>query len=251
MKKLFPMVVAAGLILAAGLWAQPKPKSQKEYDALMAVMNATDPDAQIKAIDNLLTNFADTEFKVIALQQATQAAMQKGDAEKVVIYAERTLQADPKNYTVMLMLAQMTAQRTREHDLDKEEKLKQAEKLATDAIELVKTAQKPRPDLTDEQWNGAKKDFEAQGYESLGMAAMVRKKYPDAIAQFKKATEVQSTPDPATKVRMASAQNSAGNYDAAILVLDAVLADQQLHPAIRQVAGQEKLKAVQGKAAKK
>lgn len=250
MKKLFSMV-AAGLALTAALWAQPKPKSQKEYDAIMAVMNATDPDAQIAAIENLLTKFADTEFKVIALQQATQAAMQKNDAEKVVIYAERTLKEDPKNYMVMLMQAQMTAQKTREHDLDKEEKLKQAEKLATDAIELLKTAAKPRPDLTDEQWTGAKKDFEAQGYESLGMVAMVRKKYPDAVTNFKKAVDTQGTPDPATKVRLASAHNFAGNFDAAILIIDAVLTDQQLHPAIRQVAGQEKLKAVQGKAAKK
>lgn len=250
MKKLFSMV-AAGLALTAALWAQPKPKSQKEYDAIMAVMNATDPDAQIAAIENLLTKFADTEFKVIALQQATQAAMQKNDAEKVVIYAERTLKEDPKNYMVMLMQAQMTAQKTREHDLDKEEKLKQAEKLATDAIELLKTAAKPRPDLTDEQWTGAKKDFEAQGYESLGMVAMVRKKYPDAVTNFKKAVDTQGTPDPATKVRLASAHNFAGNFDAAILIIDAVLTDQQLHPAIKQVAGQEKLKAVQGKAAKK
>lgn len=250
MKKLFSMA-AAGLVLTVGLWAQPKPKSQKEYDAIMAVMNATDPDAQIAAIENLLTKFADTEFKVIALQQATQAAMQKGDAEKVVIYAERTLKEDPKNYMVMLMQAQMTAQKTREHDLDKEEKLKQAEKLATDAIELLKTAAKPRPDLTDEQWTAAKKDFEAQGYESLGMVAMVRKKYPDAVTNFKKAVDTQGTPDPATKVRLASAHNFAGNFDAAILIIDAVLTDQQLHPAIKQVAGQEKLKAVQGKAAKK
>lgn len=250
MKKLFSML-AAGLVLAAGLWAQPKPKSKGEYDALMVVMNAQEPGAQIKAIDDLLTKYADTEFKVMLLQQATQAAQQKGDMEQMTFYAERTLKADPKNYIVMLMLSQSIAQKTREHDLDKEEKLKQAEKYATDSLEILKTAQKIRPDLTDEQWNGAKKDFEAQGYESLGMVAMARKKFPEAAAEFKKAADTQASPDPATKVRLAAAYNSAGNFDAALLTLDAVLADAQLHPAIKQVAGQEKLRAAQGKAAKK
>lgn len=241
----------AGLSLASGLWAQPKPKSQKEVDALMAIQNATDPDVQIAAVDNLLTKFADTEFKVMALQMATQAAQQKGDLERMTVYAERTLKEDPKNFMVMLMLSQSIVQKTREHDLDREEKLKQSEKYATDGMELLKTAAKPRPDLTDEQWAGAKKDFEAQGYESLGMGAMVRKKYPEAAVQFKKAADTQATPDPATKVRLASAYNSSGNFEGALLVLDAVLADQQLHPAIRQVAGQEKMKAAQGKAAAK
>ena len=132
----------------------------------------------------------------------------------------------------------VTSFRTREHDLDKEEKLKQAEKYTSDGLELLKTAGKPRPDLTDEQWAAAKKDFEAQGYDSLGMVAMVRKKFADAVAQFKKAADTQATPDPATKVRLASAYNSVGNFEGALLVVDALLADQQLHPTIRQVAAQ-------------
>jgi uncharacterized protein HemY len=238
MKKVLSLM--AGLALVSGLWAQPKPKSQKEVDALMAIQNAADPDAQIAAVDNLLTKFADTEFKAMALQMATQAAQQKGDMERMTVYAERSLKEDPKNYMVMLMMAQSIAQKTREHDLDKEEKLKQAEKYATDAQELLKTAVKPRPDITD---------FEAQSYESLGMCTMVRKKYADAAVQFKKAVDTQATPDPATKVRLASAYNSAGDYDGALLVLEPVLADAQAHPTIKQVAGQEKMKASMAKAA--
>ena len=249
MKKV--LLLVAGLGLASGLWAQPKPKSAKESEALMAIQNATEPDAQLAAIENLLTKFADTEYKGMVLQMAVQVSQQKGDAEKVVIYAERTLKHDPKNFMVMLMLAQTIAQKTREFDLDKEEKLGQAEKLANDGIEISKTAPKFRPDLTDEQWAGARKDFEAQGYEALGMSAMVRKKYADAAVQFKKSVDTQASPDPATKVRLASAYNSSGNFDAALPVLDALLADQQLHPTIRQIAGQEKMKAAQGKAAKK
>ena len=90
-------------------------------------------------------NFADTEFKAIALQVAAASAQQKNDFEKMVVYAERTLEADPKNYPAMLMLASGIAQRTREFDLDKEEKLGRAEKYANSAIELVKGRPKAAP----------------------------------------------------------------------------------------------------------
>jgi len=251
MKKALWMMAVAAVLAVSGLWAQPKPKSQKEMDALMAIQNAQGPDAQIAAVENLLTKFADTEFKVTALQMATQSAQQKGDLGLMTGYAERTLKADPKNYIVMLMLAQATVQQTREFDLDKDEKLKNSEKMVNEALEILKAAPKFRPDLTDEQWAGAKKDFEAQGLETLGMTAMVRKNYPEAVNQFKKAVEVQGSPDPATKVHLARAYNAVANYDAATLTLDAVLATPDLHPSIRTVAGQEKLKAAQAKAAKK
>ena len=118
--------IALSFALVAGLalgQAQPKPKSQKEVEAIQAIFNAQDPDGRIAAAENLLTNFADTEFKAIALQVAAASAQQKNDFEKMVVYAERTLEADPKNYAAMLMLANGIAQRTREFDLDKEEKL--------------------------------------------------------------------------------------------------------------------------------
>ena len=59
-----------------------------------------------------------------------QAYQMKGDSDNVIIYAERVLkEGDPKNYEAMLMLSESYAQRTREFDLDKEEKLGKADKL--------------------------------------------------------------------------------------------------------------------------
>ena len=175
------LVIGCGAGLVMGQAKQPKPKSQKEVDAIMAIQNATTPDARIEAIENLLTKFADTEFKVMVLQMAAATAQQKGDMDKMIIYAERTLEADPKSFSAMLMLAQGWASRTKEFDLDKEEKLARAEKYAKDALEQMKTAEKFRPDITDEQWAASKKDFGAQAHEALGSVAMVRKKYDVAI----------------------------------------------------------------------
>jgi len=245
------LVAISCLLLATSLWAQkqPQPKSQKEVDALMAIQNAQDPDTRIKAVDDLLVNFADTDFKSFALMMATDAARQKGDFEKIVIYGERALEADPKAYAVMLMMASSIAQRTREHDLDREEKLGRAEKLANDAGEILKTAPKMNPQLTDEQWAQVKNDFVGQQHEALGLVALGRKKYDDAANAFKAANEASG--EPAHLVRQAQALNLGGKHDEAIAICDKVMAISDAHPQIKQVAQAERARATQAKGAKK
>src|SRR5258708_25135854 len=198
------------------LWAQ-KPKSQKEAEALQALqaaMGAQPPnvDAQIKAIENVLTNFADTEYKVALLQLAMQIEGQKGDFAQTTFYAERLLEADPKNAFAFVTLAGETARHTREFDLDKEEKLTKVDKYAKAAIEAAKEMPKPRPDITDAQWEGVRKDLQAQAYESMGQAALLRKKFDDSIADFKQALAVQATEDPATWVRLGQAYEEGGKF---------------------------------------
>jgi len=239
------IVLGALLVSAALVFAQqqPKPKSQKEVEAIQAVFNAQDPDTRIAAVENLLTKFADTEFKAIALQAAAMSAQQKNDYEKTIIYSERTLEADPKNYAAMMMIAATLAQRTREFDLDKEEKLGRAEKLAKQGIETVSVAVKPRPDIPDDQWEIAKKDSLADGHQALAMCAMTRKKYDVATAEFKTALELAPQADASLMVRAAAAYNEAGKPDEALALLDKVNAMPNLHPAVKQVAASERVKA--------
>src|SRR5690349_4498364 len=69
--------------------AQPKgpaPKSQGEAEALQALAKAQgNPDATIAAADNLVTKYADTAFKDVALFMEAQAYRQKGDPVKAQI----------------------------------------------------------------------------------------------------------------------------------------------------------------------
>src|SRR5579884_3111469 len=150
--------------------AAPKPKSQKEVEAIRAVQAATDPDAKLAAIDNVLTSFTDTEYKPLLLDMAVEAAEQKGDLALVQVWAERDLQSNPHSYVAMLAEANSVAASTKEFDLDKDQKLATAEKNAKGAIEELKTAQKPMPGIPDAQWEASKKQSQAQAYQILGLS---------------------------------------------------------------------------------
>jgi tetratricopeptide (TPR) repeat protein len=225
--------------------AGPKPKSQKEVDALQKVQQATDPEARIAAIDNVLENFSDTEYKLILLEMATQSAQQANDLAKVVVYGERTLKVDPKNATAELAIAAATVQNTKEFDLDKDKKLDQADKYANDAIDSLKTAPPPNPQMTDAQWQEAKKQMTAEAYASMGASAALRKKYDVAVNNYKTAADTDASP--VILARLASAYNEAKQPDNAIATCDKVLAMADAPAPVKTFVQQEKAKAQKAK----
>ena len=228
---------------------QLKVKSQKEGEAIQAMFTAQEPDARIAAAMNLITKFADTDFKSTAFYIAAFSAMQKNDMENVMVYCEKAIEADDKNYGSMILLASALAQRTREFDLDKEEKLGRSEKMGKQAIELVKTAPKPNPQVTDEQWEAGKKDYIGQAHEALGMAALVRKNYAGCSQNLSLAVANAMQPDPATMVRLGNCLRMEKKYDEAIAILDKALADPNSAPVVKQAATQEKIEANKAKSA--
>jgi tetratricopeptide (TPR) repeat protein len=247
------MLALCGVLALAQalLWAQkqPQPKSQKELDALRAFQAAKTPDEQIQAIESVLTNFADTDFKVILLQSAVQIEQRKNDFAQVVFYCERLLEADPKNAFGLVTLAGETARHTREFDLDKEEKLAKVDKYAKAAIDASKDMPKPRADITDTQWEGAKKDLQSQAYEAMGLAAALRKKYDDAIADYKQAISISDTPDGATWVRLGQVYEDAGKLDEANDAFDKALNIPNVNAQVKAVAQAKKDEVAKRKAA--
>jgi tetratricopeptide (TPR) repeat protein len=250
MKRIILRGVPAFVIALAvlpGLLAQPKPKSPEELEALKSMFAAQTADARIAAAENVLTKFKDSDYKAVALYFEAASYKEKGDYEHAVVFGERTLEADPKHYQAMLMLAGLIAQHTKEFDLDRDEKLAQVEKYAKTALELLKDAPKPNPNLTDDQWSAAKKDFAADAHSALGMGAMARKKYDVAESEYKLSIEVAERPDPANIVRLGRAYSDDGKYDDAIAQFDKVMAMQDANVTVRQVAQAERVRAFQKK----
>jgi tetratricopeptide (TPR) repeat protein len=226
---------------------QPTPKSKGELEVLQQMLGGQDPDSRIKAAETLLTKYADTDFKGLALYVEAASYQQKNDYEKMIVYAEQAVQADPKQYLAMLILAKGIAQRAREFDLDREEKLTKAEKYAKDAMEIAKDAPKPNPQITDDQWVQAKKEYMAQGHEALGYAARARKNYATAISELKEAIEL--SPDAVSMVQLAVTYDQTGKPEEAIPLLERVMAMQDIPASIKQFAQAEKVRATQQKTA--
>jgi tetratricopeptide (TPR) repeat protein len=221
--KQFVLFVAVCLALSLPLLGQ-QPKSQEEVDALMAVQNAQTPDARIQAAEKLLRDFKDTEFKEFVNYSLMLGYQEKNDFENMLLYGERTLEANPDNVGTMLALANAIPMRTREFDLDRDEKLAKAEDFAKRALTLVPNLEKPNPDLLDDQWLMAKKDFMSSAYESLGLVSMKRKAFDSAEEHFRKGLEMSPQQTAAGFFYLGQALNSQGKNEEAISALDQAIA---------------------------
>lgn len=249
------LALAAG---ASGLMAQgaapagpkqPAPKSQAELTALQGLFQAqqsNNADAVIKAAEELITKFADTEFKEIVFLFEAQAYKAKNDGPKAQVFAERVLQANPNSFQADILIGEMIVKDTRENDLDREDKLGKADKYFNDAITAVKASPKPNPQISDEQWADAQKQVQGEAHNGLGMAALTRKKYDVAINEFKAASDTDPK-EPAYLARLASSYLSAGKTAEATAAADKLLAVPDLHPQIKQLATQIKNQAAAAK----
>src|SRR5580658_9978489 len=111
MKRMILTAVAAFTVSLPGLFAQAtpakdmKPKSAAERKAVLAIQSSvSDPDANIKAAEELLTKFGDSDYKEYALQMEANDYKMKGDKDQARVLAERCLQVNPKNFTMQILV---------------------------------------------------------------------------------------------------------------------------------------------------
>ncbi len=237
-------VLMTGTLLASSpVFAQKqlKPKSQKEATAIQAMLSAPDPEARIKAADELITKFADTEFKAYALYLEADSYAQLNNSDKAIVFGEQTLEADPKNYQAAILLAKTYANTTKVNDLDKEEKLTKVVKYANQGIELLKTAEKPNPQLSDTDWAGVKADMEGQCHFAMGVAAAYRNKVDEANTHFTKVAEMDT--DPTDLIRAGRVLLDVKKYPEAIVWFDKAAASPGANAQIKDIAAKDKARA--------
>jgi uncharacterized protein HemY len=234
----------------------PKAKSQKELAALQKVQQAAQAgnyDAEIAAINDVLENFADTEYKPMLLTMAMDAAERKGDYAQTLVWGDRIMENNPKDFTAPILMAATIAQHTRENDLDKDQSLKKVDDDANKGLELVKSAPADPPagfNGTATDWANYKKDQTALAHYALGLAADLRKTYPEAIQDLKASNGEATHPSPTTDATLAKVYVDAKQYDDAIATADKVLAAADAPAQVKQFAQAQKDAATKMKGAK-
>jgi tetratricopeptide (TPR) repeat protein len=235
-------VIAAACVASVALpgFGQ-KVKSQKEAQAVQAMLQAQTPDDRIKAAENVITNFADTDFKAYALFIEADAYFTKNDPDKAIVYGEQAIQADPKNYQAEVLVAKAYAATTHNNDLDKADKIAKIEKDGKDAVANLESAPKPNPNLPDDQWAQIKKDLQGQAYYALGVAAIYGGKADDATADFQKVAEMDQ--DPTDLIRGARAYMDAKKPEQAVQLLDKAAASPQANAQVKNIITSDKARA--------
>lgn len=236
-------ILTAACLAATALpgFSWQKVKSQKELQAVQTMLQAQTPDDRIKAANDLITNFADTQFKSIALFTEADAYFMKNDADKAIVFGEQAIDADPKNYQAQVMVAKAYASTIHNNDLDKADKIAKIVKYGNGALTNLTAAVKPNPNLPDDQWNQIKADLEGQAYYALGIAAIYSDKTDEANADFTRTAAMDQ--DPTDLIRAARAYLDVKKPDQAITWLDKAAASPQANAQVKNIITGDKARA--------
>src|SRR6266581_3124662 len=117
----------------------PQAKTQPEFEAYKAAIPLTDAAAAEKAADDFAAKFPDSELRVVLYKSAMQKYQQANNADKMLEMAQKALTFDPDDPEALLGVAQVLAERTRDTDLDKDQKLAEAKKNAERALVTIDT----------------------------------------------------------------------------------------------------------------
>jgi tetratricopeptide (TPR) repeat protein len=221
---------------------QPRPKSQKELDALkkvQATAQAGDPKAELQAISDVLENFADTDFKPMLMAMGMDAAQRTGDYSQTLVWGERAVQAAPDDPSPRILMAETIAQHTRENDLDKDQSIKKVNDYANQGLDILKNANTPPAGMDPGKWPEIKQQLTSQGHDALGQALELQKKYPDAVKEFQSASTAQPT-NSVAMARLAKAFVENKQYDDAISTADKVIAMNDAPAQVKSFAQTQK-----------
>jgi len=194
----------------------PQAKTQPEFDAYKAVVGLTDPVAKEKAADDFAAKFPDSELRSLVYKSVLQSYQQANNAEKMLDMARKILTYDPDDPEALLGVAQVLAERTRDTDLDKDQRLADARKNAERALITIDT-DLPTTGYPPEQIEALKGFLRSEAYAVLGTISFNAKAWPDAEANLRKSIEAfPQQPDPIAVFRLAVALDMQNKYPEAM-----------------------------------
>jgi tetratricopeptide (TPR) repeat protein len=219
-------VVIAVLGMCVGVWAQDKPaaqsapagqaaavppgkrppaaKTQPEFEAYKAAMALTDAAASEKAADDFAAKFPDSELRVVLYKAAMQKYQSTNNADKMLEVAQKALTFDADDPEALVGVAQVLAERTRDTDLDKDQKVAEAKKDAEHALITIDT-DVPTTGYPPDKLEQFKGFLRSEAYAILGTLASNAHNWPEAETNLRKSIDAFPEVDSVAALRLAVA----------------------------------------------
>jgi tetratricopeptide (TPR) repeat protein len=194
----------------------PQAKTKQEFADYKAADAIADPAALEKAADDFAAKYTESELRAVLYRKAMSMYQQTNDSDKTVEMGRKALALDGNEPVTLITVSSILAERTRDTDLDRDERLADATQMAQKGLEGIDTMQAPAGVPPDALKN-AKDELRSIGYGTLAMVAYTKKDYATAEKQFKQAIEAYKVqPDPSQLLRLTLTLDKEGKYAEAL-----------------------------------
>lgn len=217
----------------------PQAKTQDEFKAFQDASAKTSPAEAEAAADAFAQAHPDSELRALLYRKAMYDYQNANNADKAVEMGRKLIALDPNNPEALVMTATFLAERTRETDLDRDERLNEATQDAQKALQTADTDLMLPANVTAEQANSIRNQMKGMAYAALGTAAIAKKDYPGAEKNLTQAGELYPG-DPLVWLRLSYALDKENKFAAAIKPADNCIQYAADQPQISNLCKQEK-----------
>jgi tetratricopeptide (TPR) repeat protein len=208
---------AAGATTAPAAKRPPQAKTQPEFDAYKAASASTDAAALEKASDDFATKFPDSELRVLLYKNAMRLYQNANSPDKTEAMGRKVLSFDADDPEALVIVAEVIAERTRETDIDKDQRYAEATSMALKATQTVDTDVQVPAGTPQDKIDAYKALLRSNAYSILGTIEFKKENFPVAQDYLQKSIDAfPSNPDPVVILRLALALDKQQKYPEAL-----------------------------------
>ena len=220
----------------------PQAKTQPEFDAWKAADEGSRPTAEEqaamqknpadtqkimtavaeraeKAADDFATKFPESEVRVLLYKPAMRNYHNVNNADKTEAMGRKVLGFDADDPEALVMVAEVIAERTRESDIDKDQRFDEAMKMAQKATQTVETDSTFNAGTPQEKIDAYKALLRSNAYYVMGTVDFKKNNFAAAQANLQKSIDAYpAEPDPVVVLRLALSLDKQDKYPDALKV---------------------------------
>ena len=197
----------------------PQAKTQPEFDAWKAAAASPDAAALEKASDDFAAKFPDSELRVLLYKNAMRLYQTANNAEKTEAMGRKVLGFDGDDPEALVIVAEVIAERTRDSDIDKDQRFGEAIAMAKKATQTVDTDVQVPTGTPQEKIDAYKSLLRSNAYSIVGTIEFKKENYPVAQDYLQKSIDAfPSNPDPVVILRLALTLDKEQKYPEALKV---------------------------------
>jgi len=219
----------------------PQAKTQPEFDAYKAAAASTDPAALEKAADDFNSKFPDSELRVLLYKSAMRLYQNANNAEKTEVMGRKVLSFDGDDPEALVIVAEVIAERTRDSDIDKDQRYGEATTMAQKATQTIDTDVQVPAGTPQDKIDAYKSMIKSQAYSIMGTIDFKKENFPAAEQNLQKSIDAYpSDPDKVVVLRLALTLDKEQKYPEALKVANRAVELTQDNTAVGTPARHER-----------
>src|SRR6185437_10776301 len=194
-----------------------------------------------KTADEFATKYHQSDLRGLLYSNIMRRYQQANDSDKTLEMARKVLTYEPNDPVGLVMAATVLAERTREGDLDREERYDEALKYAQRALETASTDIMVPANASAQQIDSARKVLLSMAHSAIGMIDLNRKSDAAAAQEFQQsiALSAPGPVEPLTYLRLALAQDHLKQYSDALTSANKAVESSPANSPVAMLAKQE------------